>query len=57
MLKRVEKDLHAADELVGHVRLTIRQSGHSAMFEYAMRETWPCCSHASKFRILSFHCS
>ncbi|KIM62645.1 hypothetical protein SCLCIDRAFT_24934 [Scleroderma citrinum Foug A] len=33
MLKWVEKDLRAVDKLVGHVRLMIRQSGHSAAFE------------------------
>ena len=43
MLERAEKDLHAADKLVGHVHLTIRQSGHSTAFEYAMQESWPCC--------------
>jgi len=36
VLERVERDLHTADELVGHVRLTIRQTGHSAAFEHAM---------------------
>ena len=55
ILERVETDLHAADEFVGHVRLTIRQSGHSAAVEYAMRESWPRCSPAGEFCILSFH--
>ena len=58
MLERAETDLDAADELVGHVRLTIRQSGHSPAVEYAMRESWPRCPQAGKFRIfLSFHFS
>ena len=36
MLEQAERDLHAADELVGCVCLTIRESGHSPMSEYAM---------------------
>ena len=36
VLERMERDLHAADELVGHVHLTIRQTGHSAAFEHTM---------------------
>ena len=36
MLERAEKDLHAADELISHVRLTIRQTGQLVAFEYAM---------------------
>jgi len=48
MLERAETDLHAADELIGHVRLTIRQSGHSAVVEYAMQESWLRCPQASK---------
>ncbi|KAI6001900.1 hypothetical protein EDD15DRAFT_2361262 [Pisolithus albus] len=39
-LERAERDLRAVDEHVGHVRLTIRQSGHSAASMYAMRESW-----------------
>ena len=36
VLERTERDLHTADELIGHIRLTIRQTGHSAVFEHAM---------------------
>jgi len=41
VLERAEKNLRAADELVGHVRLTIRQHGYSTADEYVMREPWP----------------
>ncbi|KAI5990600.1 hypothetical protein EDD15DRAFT_2369661 [Pisolithus albus] len=51
MLERAEADLLAAVELVGHVRLTIRQSGHSAAVEYAMRESWTRRPQASKSSI------
>ena len=53
MLERMERDLHAADELVGHVHLTIRQTGHSAAFKHAMQESWPCHSQTGKFLFLS----
>ena len=53
VLERMERDLHTADELIGHVRLTIRQTGHSAVFEHAMRESWPCRSQTGKFLFLS----
>ena len=39
LLERSEKALQAADEFIGRVRVTIRQSGQSAALEYAMRET------------------
>ncbi|KAF9224799.1 hypothetical protein BS17DRAFT_50086 [Gyrodon lividus] len=39
MLERAQDNLHAADELVGHVRLTVRKSGYSAAFQYAMQES------------------
>ena len=54
MLERAEKDLHAADELIGHVRLTIRQTGQSAAFEYAMREPWLCRSQTGMFFFFFF---
>ncbi|KAF8545620.1 hypothetical protein OG21DRAFT_1528368, partial [Imleria badia] len=37
-LENAQKDLHAADELVGHVRFAIRQSGHSVVCEHAIRQ-------------------
>ena len=43
MLERAERDLHAADELIGCVCLTIRESGHSPMLEYVMREPLARC--------------
>ncbi|KIM68963.1 hypothetical protein SCLCIDRAFT_19644 [Scleroderma citrinum Foug A] len=43
MLERAERDLHAVDELVGCVHLTIRESGHSPMSEYAMQEPLARC--------------
>ncbi|KAI6011059.1 hypothetical protein EDC04DRAFT_2610071 [Pisolithus marmoratus] len=45
-LEQVERDLHMVDEHVGHICLTIRQSGHSAAPVYAMRESWPHGSEA-----------
>ena len=48
-LERAEKDLHTADEFVGKVRLTIRQSGQSTAKEYAMREPWPTRSEAGRY--------
>lgn len=38
LLENAQNDLRAADEVVGHVRLTIRQSGHSIVREHAIRE-------------------
>ncbi|KAF9228182.1 hypothetical protein BS17DRAFT_763730 [Gyrodon lividus] len=38
-LERAQDNLHAADKLVGHVRLTIRKSGYSATFQYVMQES------------------
>ena len=38
-LERSEKALQVADEFIGHVHVTIRQSGQSAALEYAMHET------------------
>ena len=43
MLEWAERDLHAADELIGCIRLTIRESGHSPMPEYVMQEPLACC--------------
>lgn len=37
-LENAQKDLRAADELVGHVRLSIRQSGYSVVHEDVIRE-------------------
>ena len=53
MLERTERDLHTADELIGHICLTIRQTDHSAAFEHAMQESWPCHSQSGKFLFLS----
>ena len=39
LLEWSEKALQAADEFIGRVRVTIRQSGQSAALEYAMHET------------------
>jgi len=44
MLEQAERDLHAADELVGCVCLTIRESSHSPTLEYVMQEPLACCS-------------
>ena len=50
MLKRAQKDLHAADELVGYTHLSIRQSGHSAASEYVLQEcNLPRCSNFHPF--------
>jgi hypothetical protein len=38
LLENAQKDLRAADEVVGHVRLCIRQSGHSAVHEHAIQQ-------------------
>ncbi|KAI6010486.1 hypothetical protein PISMIDRAFT_11318 [Pisolithus microcarpus 441] len=51
MLEMAEADLLAADELVGHIQLTIRQSGHSAAVEYVMQESWPHHPQAGKSSI------
>ena len=40
MLEKAEEDLQQADELIGQVRLTVRQSGHSVTSENAMKESW-----------------
>ncbi|KAI6004678.1 hypothetical protein EDD15DRAFT_2191481 [Pisolithus albus] len=37
-LERAQKDIRTADQFIGHVRLTIRGSGHTPAFEYAMQE-------------------
>ena len=37
MLEKVEEDLQQADELIGQVHLTVRQSGHSVASENAMK--------------------
>ncbi|KAI6095948.1 hypothetical protein EDD16DRAFT_1528336 [Pisolithus croceorrhizus] len=37
-LERAQKDIHTADQFIRHVWLTIRQSGHTPAFEYAMQE-------------------
>lgn len=41
MLEKAEEDLQQADELIGQVHLTVRQSGHSAAFENAIKESRP----------------
>lgn len=38
MLKRAQKDMCAANELIGYVCLSIRQSGHLVTSEYVMQE-------------------
>ena len=40
-LENAQNDLYGADELVGHVRLSIRQSGYSAVREHTIREVYP----------------
>ena len=36
ILKNAQNDSRAADKFVGHVRLSIRQSGHSVVHEQAI---------------------
>ena len=38
ILENARNDSQAADEFVGHIRLSIRQSGHSVIHEQAIRE-------------------
>ena len=38
VLENAQNDSQAADKFVGHVRLSIRQSGHSVVHEQAIRE-------------------
>lgn len=40
MLEKAQDELRAADRFVGHVRATIRRSGVTTAFEYAMREDY-----------------
>ena len=40
MLEKAEEDLLQAEELIGRVRLTVRQCGYSAAHRYAMKEPW-----------------
>ena len=56
MLERAQKDLHAADELVGYVCLSIRQSGHLAASEYVLQEcNLPRCSKFHPFTPKNTH--
>ena len=48
LLERSEKALQAADEFIGRVHVTIRQSSQSAALEYAMRETQPTYQNFGK---------
>ena len=43
-----ENDLRAANELVGHVRVTIRQNGYSAVREHAIQEVYSPSFHRSR---------
>ena len=54
MLEKAEQDLQQADELVGQVRLTVRQCGHSVAFKSAIKELWP---QRSELCILEFFSS
>ena len=45
MLEKAKEDAHQADELIGRVRLAIRQSGYSAAHEYSMKEPVSCDTH------------
>jgi len=49
LLEQAEKDLYMADEFVGQVHLTIRQSSQLAAMEYAMWESWPSRAQASRY--------
>ena len=40
MLEKAQDELRAADRFVGHVHATIRQSGVTTAFEYAMQEDY-----------------
>ena len=56
VLKRAQKDLRTADELVSYVHLSIRQSGHSAASEYALQEcNLPCRSKFHPFTPKNTH--
>ena len=41
VLEKAEEDFQRAEELIGQVRLTVRQSGHSTAFENFIKEPWP----------------
>ena len=43
MLEKAEEDVLQAEELIGRVRLIVRQCGHSAAQRYAMKEPWSHC--------------
>ena len=43
VLENAQNDSRAADEFVGHIRLSIRQSGHSVVHEQAIREPHVPC--------------
>lgn len=40
LLEKAQNDLCMADEHIGRVRLSIRESGYTAALEYAMRESY-----------------
>ena len=41
VLEKAEEDFQRAEELIGQVRLTVRQSRHSTTFENFIKEPWP----------------
>ena len=41
VLEKAEEDFQRAEELIGRVQLTVRQSGHSTAFENFIKEPWP----------------
>ncbi|KAI6037286.1 hypothetical protein PISMIDRAFT_105593, partial [Pisolithus microcarpus 441] len=58
-LEQAERDLCAVDEHVGHICLTIRQSGHLVASVYAMQESWLGHSKDSRylvFQVFYFSC-
>ena len=50
ILEKAEEDFQRAKELIGQVRLTVQQSGHSTAFENFIKEPWP---HRGEF-VLEF---
>ncbi|KAF8545833.1 hypothetical protein OG21DRAFT_1491870 [Imleria badia] len=53
LLENAQNDVHDADELIGHVRLSIRQYGYSAAHEHATREVYSSHHRSSgKFSLL-----
>ena len=46
VLENAQNDSRAADEFIRHVRLSIRQSGHSVVHEQAIQEPHAPCHKA-----------